>query len=231
MTISFDSQTNFWNSTSGPITDANTPGADLAGVLVLAAHEFDTDQVTGITYGGVAMTRIRSNVDVAGGVLFRTYVYFRGDSIPTGVQNLVVTRTNSANLIGQTIGLIAGADTEVVDHDGIDGNTASPTQAVLSYSGRTCVAFAIMLRAELVAGIASLSGQTQMLALDQGSWSMSIDRQTTPGTSDFTIGYTTANGVLSDNAFSAIALSEVAAAVTGSVRLVDGGFVNGGFAR
>lgn len=230
MTIAFDDQLNFWSGT-GNITDANTPIGTLAGVLALITHDFDTDLVTSVTYGGTALTRVRSNADSSGSLLFRTYCYFLGSSVPAGTQDLVVTRTGSQNLIGQTIGLTGATDLEVVDHDGIDGDTETPS-VTLQYGGRTSLAFAIVARTGTEANVTSLAGQTNMLRLDQGSWCVVIDRQTTPGTSDFTIGYTCAPGT-NDSAFSAIALSEVAAPPPGGTigRLVNGGLVNGGFVR
>lgn len=206
MTIGFD-RANFLGGTANPITDSNTPNAALSGVLVLMMHDTSPDLVTNVTYGGVALTRVRSNLDSSGGVTFRTYAYFLGSGVPAGTQNLVVTRTGDRNFIGYTIGLTGASNLEVVDDDGIDGNAANP-QVALQYAGRTCLAFCLMGHTAAIATVTSLANQTRVAGFDQGAWCIALDRQTAPGAADFTIGYTVATN---DNAFSAVAISEVVA--------------------
>src|SRR3990172_11880265 len=78
----------------------HTPAGTPSGVLVFVFTRSATLTVTGVTYGGVAMTAIGGGaaVDTAGEP-GRVDTYFLGASIPTGARPVVVSRTNNATVM------------------------------------------------------------------------------------------------------------------------------------
>jgi hypothetical protein len=120
MTIAHDSEVfGAAHSTAGAYTTAITPTNPPAGVCVIIVQGgVVTDLVTSVTYGGVLLTRRRFDTEAteAGGV----YIYWGAGTLPTGVQNVVVNRTGTANLRAMistmtvAAGRIVAIDTDAV---------------------------------------------------------------------------------------------------------------------
>jgi hypothetical protein len=81
-------------SATGTQTTSHAAGASVKGAVVLIHQNASTaDQVSGVTYGGAAMTRLRFNTESteAGAV----YIYWLS-GIATGTQNVAMTTTGTA---------------------------------------------------------------------------------------------------------------------------------------
>lgn len=93
----------------------HTPTGTPRGVLVYVfAGNNATNPVTGVTYGGSALSAVTSGeasdtADEPG----NCKAYFLGASVPTGAQSVVVSRTNNATeMYATAITVTAAADTE-----------------------------------------------------------------------------------------------------------------------
>lgn len=205
MAVAFDKVTEHSSGGADPVTFDHTPIGTPRGIVVLIMNNASsTDVVSSVTYGGVAMTRVRTDADTANEQM-RTWVYFLGSSIPTGTQTVSIDATTTIAPECFCVSVTADGDTEVQDHDGVSENAANP-QVTLSYGGKTCIAFGI-----IGSGLAStssltkLSGMSQLEWFDFGQQVCEGARQTTPGTSDFTYGYTAS---IDDVAMSVVAITE-----------------------
>jgi hypothetical protein len=210
MAIAFDSvfTESVRTGVEDPYTFNHTPGADLKGVAVCAVHGVSsTDHIVGMTYGGVAMARIKRNVDTATEP-GAAEIWFLGSGIPTGLQTISVDlasgTTDDFHFV--VIGFTGAADTEAVDSDGVDNNVANPS-VTLQYVGRTCAAIAALYGGGADgSAFAPNANCTTVHDHDLGAFYSEVIRQTTPGTADFAIGGTSATD---DVAFAAAAFSEV----------------------
>lgn len=118
-------------ATASAATWTHTPVGTPRGVLLAIVQGGGTgDQVSTVTYGGVAMTRVRSDIN-ATAELGRTYLYFLGSGIPTGAQTVSVTSTGTTPKYAVSHTFTANADTFVVASNGADlGVTANPSLTV-----------------------------------------------------------------------------------------------------
>ncbi len=106
----------------------HTPRGTTKGVIVMVAQTTaSTDRISGVTYGGVAMTRVQFAQDAAGEPGC-SYLYFLGSGIPTGAQTVSCTVSAGTEAKkGSSLGLIASGDTRVVTSGKVEGDTADPT--------------------------------------------------------------------------------------------------------
>lgn len=101
MAVAFDADSNVASST-GNLEWTHTPVGTPKGVAVLVLQPgpqtpgFGEDQVSGVTYGGVAMTRVLAAQLTTGGEQGVVYLYFLGSGIPTGAQTVKVTVKTTA---------------------------------------------------------------------------------------------------------------------------------------
>jgi len=205
VTVAFDAATEQVGS-ADPLSFTHTPVGTPRGVVVLGANGSSdtTDRVVGVTYGGVALTRVQTNIDSTG-ELGRVYIYFLGSGIPTGAQTVSVDKTAVAAFTAVAVTLTADADTVVLDSDGIDEDVANP-QVTLSYGGNSGLALCVLFSGTPDVPVGTLlSGMSRVHDNDLGVAVQTVDRQTTASITDFTIGYTLASD---DVAFSAIAIGE-----------------------
>lgn len=216
MAVAFDAQSSknkLAADTADPQDFTHTPVGTPRGILTLAAHgSNNTDSIDGVTYGGVACTRVRTDNDAAGEA-GRTYAYWLGSSIPTGAQTVSwnLNANTGTRWLFVCVSVTASDDTEVIDHDGISGDAANPS-VTLQYSSRTSLAVAILYSGAADATTFTENANcTSILEVDAGNFGFVGLRQTTAGSSDFAIGGTLASD---DVAYSAFALTEVVAAVT-----------------
>lgn len=220
--IDFDAKTASITSTTGLTswTFSHTPSGTPKGIVVMVVHpQSTTDYISGITYGGQALTRLQTAVDTAT-ERGRSDIWFLGTGVPSGTQDVVASFSSNFDLLKfQAVTLVTddGSDTEVLDSDLLQEDQADPS-VTLTYSGRVGIAFAALYGG----GIAptSFTPNANCTAMDEedfGSTYAKFIRQTTPGTSDFAIGGTAA---LDDVAYVAAAFAKVAASnATGSASL------------
>lgn len=180
---------------TSPDTLAHTPVGTPRGVVVFVASGAGaTDEVTGVTYGGVAMTRVAIATDTAV-ELGITYAYFLGSGIPTGTQNAVVTFDASApNGIKVTAvyTFTGNNDLEVADFDVVQEDTASPVQVTLDPAGQSGIAVAGFWsgRADNTMS-APISGTTEDGSAPFSGTYHAVFGHTDPDTAAATIGWTT----------------------------------------
>src|SRR5690349_6557173 len=124
---------NLRTGTTDPWTwSHNTGTTSPEGVVVMICHGTEsTDLVVSVTYGGVTMQRIQTNVDTATEA-GRSYIYFLNgtpNAVPTGTQTVSVdlTSATTTDIFGISYTLDGADDLVIVDSDGIDNNVANPS--------------------------------------------------------------------------------------------------------
>ena len=186
----------------------HTPAGTPRGVLVYVLTRSPTKTVTGVTYGGVAMTEIAGGaaVDTAGEAA-RVETFFLGAAVPTGAQTVTVSRTNNATIMYASAATqTAAGNTEVtgivlVTENGTyvqqsvnDGSPGSNSlRYAAGYSGGNNV---------LAAGAQS----TALNSIDFGSYTMTLVRETTAGQGARNVGF--AYGTADDRAAVHLAVRE-----------------------
>jgi hypothetical protein len=195
---------------SDPTEWTHTPAGTPRGIVVLLAHTTSSsDIVLAVTYGGVAMTRVRTDADVVGEV-GRTYIYFLGSALPVGVQTISVDRTEATSpMWGAGATLTASADLEVIDHDGLAADQADP-QVTLQFGGRGAISFSVVCSGHNApSALTDLASHSRIHDIDFGTLAGVASRLTTAQTTDDTIGYTATS---EDVALSAVAIAEIVGA-------------------
>jgi hypothetical protein len=216
MAVAYDAATEaIRTDTSDPYTGLSHTGraeasGGVQGVMVLIANApTATDQITGVTYGGVALAEVQQNTDTATEP-GNTQIWFVG----RGLSGLGGTQTVSVDMASGTtddqhivcVTFTASADLEVVARGGVTNNVANPS-VTLAIQGRTAITLGV-----IYSGLAAPSNLTvngNMSAVhdhDFGNYVTRVDRQTTVGTGDFTYSYTASTD---DVAMSVCAISEV----------------------
>jgi hypothetical protein len=212
-TIAFDAASNPTAGT-GNLSWTHTPVGVPKGVLVLIQQEVTAaDQVSGVTYGGVAMTEVALSplilaTSTEPGVL---YGYFLGSSIPTGAQTVVVTVTGSAEKHAACYSVTAGGDTAIDDTSVLDGAAVTdPSVTLQTTAGRTTfIAAALFSGQNAITSVTPGTDYTDVLEYDFGNQSGSWVRRTANGTGgNITVSWTAAS---EDAGALAVAIREVAA--------------------
>ena len=182
----------------------HTPVGTPRGAAVVVVQEGSTDQVSGVTYGGVAMTRVRSDVRTAteDG---RVYLYFLGAGVPTGAQTVTVTLTGAedTNAVSFTV-TSAAVDTVVDVSAGLDaGIIANPSLAI---SPTVAAEIYYGIFSGLAAPVTTVeTGSTHVAGKDYGTDSAMWARKSVAAGGATTIGYTAASD---DVCHSALAIKE-----------------------
>lgn len=204
MTVAFDatSGTAALVNTATTATWTHTPVGTPRAVVVLIPQDTSPDQISGVTYGGVALTRVRSDVRTTTEAC-RTYIYFLGSNIPAGAQTVGVTSTGTAAKWPQVISWTAAVDTGVTSQAGADaGIIANPS---LTLTPPQACGAAYVNASGLNAPVSTPeSGTTQAAARDLGTTSGHTGYKTAGGTT--TIGWTSASD---DVCHSAVAITEL----------------------
>lgn len=209
MTVAYDTATEAVRiDTSDPMTWTHTPVGTPRGVVVAVVHGVSsTDHVVGVTYGGVAMTRVVRATDTATEP-GAAELWFLGSGVPTGAQtvsaDLASATTDDIHGISWT--LTGAANLEVIDSDSISENAADPTRT-LQAGGRTKISIAAMYGGGAAPGGTLAAGNTLSHTHDLGAFYSQSCYETTVDNADHTIGWSTL--ATDDLAFVAIAVSEV----------------------
>lgn len=203
MAIGFDATATtsaaLYNAT---FTWTHTPAGTPRGVAVIVVQEGSTDQVSGVTYGGVAMTRVRSNVRTATEA-GRVYIYFLGSGLPAGAQTVQVTLTGTLDTNAASLTVTAAANTLVDVSEGLDaGIIANPS---LSISPTVAAEIFYGIFSGLAAPVTTVqTGSTHVIGRDYGTDSAMWARKSVSAGAT-TIGYTAASD---DVCHSALAIKE-----------------------
>src|SRR3990167_2462235 len=127
MAIAFDAGTHKTAETGTTLTYSPTVGAGANRILVVGASDGDTssDTITGITYGGVAMTRFPNGF--VGSAVASSFLYFLV-APATGANNVVVTCSLSHSLRSACASYTGAAQTGQPDSGANEANTATPVE-------------------------------------------------------------------------------------------------------
>jgi len=226
MAVAFDASTNGTqfrdNSNYGhpnPSTFTHTPVGTPRGVIVLLTQVAISanDCITGVTYGGVSMTRVPTNgfAQDTATELGAAYAYFLGSGIPTGAQTVSIAYDDNEESMKRAvcITLTASADTEVVASGRVQGDTANPSISLDSGAKTAFKAFALYSGQDAIANITNTAGMTRILAekLSEGNYCRVYGYRTTPGSGSETVVQTATSD---DVAMVGLAVAEMDAVAT-----------------
>jgi hypothetical protein len=195
MAVAFDAATNVAAGT-GNLSWTHTPVGTPKGIVVFIVQNAGaTDEVTSVTYGGVAMTEITgSPVLHSTGESGAVYAYFLGTGIPTGGQTVAVTvnATGSSKRAVAFSVTAATSRTKVQTQDAtINSDSLANPSVTLSLSSVSCwCAIGFHSGQNQPAGITPLASWTGYLEHDFGNQNAGFYRYDTVGTANVTAGWT-----------------------------------------
>ena len=177
-------------------TVSHTPvGTPKGAVVVIVGGAYDVDEVTGVTYGGTAMTRTVRAQDSAV-ELGVAYIYFLGSSVPTGAQDVVASYSQAGNQCEKVIGvytLTGTGDLSVLDYGAVNDDATNPSSS-LNAGAVTGIAIAGLYSGQdEVSYVTEGTGVTEDGTHDWGAYTGYFGHQATPATGVFSIGWTAAS--------------------------------------
>jgi hypothetical protein len=195
------------------------------GILIAAMHGgTSTDHLTGLTYGGQTLTRVRRDATTAAEPGASEW-WFRGTGIPTGTQDVVVSLSSATgdDIHFVSVTLDGDNDMEIIDHDGIGSASLVANPSVtLQYGGRMGLAFAAQysgLTAPTSITITPPMPVAKISSLDlAGNFTAAVSAQASAQTADFTYTHTSASD---DCTFSAVVVAQIVAAPASLVLPVE----------
>jgi hypothetical protein len=184
-------------STAATIDTTHTPvGTPKGAVVMIVQSGGTTDEVSGVTYGGQAMTRVRKQ-DRSGSSLElgAVYVYFLGTGLPTGAQTVGITSTGTLPKRAVVSTVTADGDTAVDTSNSGGAATGANPSLALTFSATLSEAEVYY---ELGSGLAAVistveAGGTHQFSHDFGSDVAMWARKHVSGASSTTMGYTAAS--------------------------------------
>lgn len=170
-------------TSTGTQNTTHAAGASAKGAVVLIAQNGSTaDQVSGVTYGGQSMTRVRFNTESteAGGV----YIYWLS-GIPTGSQTVAMTTTGTASkrLTVSTMNVAAGVPAIKITGQNSATSTsgANPTVTITGLnSAETHLGFLVIHSGLQTMTTTAGASWTRITSVDLGSQGNGFARLTTP---------------------------------------------------
>lgn len=178
--------------TVSPMEWTHTPVGTPRGAIVLIAAGAGTDTITGVTYGGVAMTRAVA-VNHGTGELGSAYIYHLGASVPTGAQTVSVTFTGGTPHSGCSVTVTADQDTSVDAFDSLSSDSAANPSITLTTSVDTITYGSITSGVNAPTAIAPDANHTDIQEVDLGATSTSmIRRSAVVASGSPTVGWTIA---------------------------------------
>ena len=200
------SSTSFDNN---DVSWTHTPVGTPRGVVVLIAQEGGaTDEVSGVTYGGVAMTRVRREVR-ATAEAGQVWIYFLGSGVPSGAQTVAVSlnTTPSSNDWAAHCATVTAATTTTESNPagGAGGTSAAAANPSLTIAPTAAAVLYYVIWTGLAAPVTTVqTGGTHNFGNDFGADSMMSSRKAVSAGST-TMGYTAASDVF---AHAAVGVSE-----------------------
>lgn len=214
MTVAHDTASESHTGTTGSESEASftwnhTPVGTPRGVLVFTlANTATQSNVSSVTYGGVNLPAVTGGYAVdTGGTTGFCRAWFVGESVPTGVQAVVVNRTSNANVIyAVAITVTADGDTEIVgtpvllQENGTLDEQAVDSGAVVAqrYAG---------LNSGLNDVASPGASSTALHSIDYSARTAAVVRETTAGSGSRSVGFTSAES--NDCAAVHLAVAEV----------------------
>lgn len=217
MALAFDAKTKSSASSGSPWTFTHTPVGVAKAVTLKLSSITATDNVSAISYGGVALTRIGRVVDSAGEA-GSAEIWALNSGIPTGPQTVSITFSGSTEKAACCETYTDSGDTVINVSAGTQDDQANPS-VTLDTGGATALRTGLVFSG--LVSPASLTPNGSMTAVDNhtfgtGSKCCRFDRETSPSSGATAMGYTSASD---DVAMFFVALESAGAgnAVTGSV--------------
>ena len=208
--IAYDNFTSSTGGTGDYAFDHTPVGTPRGAIVYVIVNGVSVAGVTGVTYGGTAMTQVSLSPALnATGELGACHTFFLGSSIPTGTQSVSVDATlgTEVSVAGCTT-LTAAQDTSVVTTGKVESNSDDNPSVTLSLGG---VSSFCMIGAWSGLGnlsMAPFTGWTDRFEHDFGNQNGLIYTYDTVGTTDVAAGYTAGSD---DVAMIAVAIRENAA--------------------
>lgn len=205
MSIVYDALSNATAGT-GNLSWTHTPSSTPTGVIVFIIQSGSpaSDQVSGVTYGGVAMTEASNAADApqaispispgaqsGGSDTSIVYTYFLKNSVPTGAQPVIVTVTGSASKTAVAVTITSTGTIQIQNGFYIrDGAAVNPSAVVELYGVECFCIEAFQSGQNAVSGITPFTNWTARYEEDLGSSTTGIYTYDILGTSDVTFGWT-----------------------------------------
>jgi hypothetical protein len=161
------------------------------GVVVFVHTQGTTDLVTGVTYGGVSLTRVTGGeaIDTAGEPA-RTDLFFLGSGLSSGNQTITVSRTSD------TATMYASAATVLADRDveafGVDTRAENQAPTVIGIDDGSPGTDSLRYAAAYYGGASPApagTGSTLLTDIDLGPRGASMVRETTAGQGVRNVGF------------------------------------------
>jgi hypothetical protein len=203
--VAFDAATvsTEWTGTT-PDTETHTPVGTPRGVLIFSMNAAATNDITGASYGTLALTEVPGSIAVDTATeTGHVKAYFAGSGIPTGAQSCTVTQSGGNGVTRRFYVLTV---TELVDVKVLQENAANP--GVTLDSGQRVALRVLALHSGLPsASIAPTAGLTAVFetAFATDARTHHLGRQTTPSSGATALSWT---GVSDDVALSGVAVAE-----------------------
>lgn len=190
-------------------TISYNPGQTIRGIgVILETPTHGTDVVSGITFGGNALTRYaeaHDNTTDPGSA----YFYYDGTSLASGTQNIVITVVGSTSIRGFIFSVLADTDTAVIAAGSQQENQANPQVVLYSGSKPSFVVAGVYSGLNAVSNLVDLAKQTRVQSDDFGTHITVSSVRTYLETNWFTIGWT---GAIESTAMAAGAVYEIGGA-------------------
>lgn len=208
MSIAYDAVSSLGSSsTSGGSFNWNhTPSGTPKGVVVFTFTNANADDATAVTYGGVSMTTEAGwrAADTAGEP-GDCKVWFLGSGVPTGTQNIVVTRNTSGNAmtgIAVTVTssqdsaihsagvVLAQGDQALAEKQPTDGNSGTGNSLYVAGAFSGCNDFQTFFTSAFVPDVLYPGGSsTYRAGFDFGTTVCMVVTRTSVGTGALDVGF------------------------------------------
>lgn len=242
MAIAYDAVSSLGSSsTSGSSFNWNhTPSGTPKGVVVFTFTNANADDATDVTYGGVTMTAVSGGraVDTAGEP-GDCKVWFLGSGVPTGMQNIVVTRNTSGNgMTGialtvtssqdsdiHTAGIVLAQEDQVLSEKSpTDGNSGTGNSLYVAGTFSGCNSFQTTLFTSLPSPSVLYPGgnSTWRAGFDFGTTVCGVVTRTNVGTGAQAVGFVTGLTPTEDVAAVHFAIKDVAGAPATAIKDIIG---------
>lgn len=212
MAIAHDAVSTSTSSTAA-LSFTHTPTGTPRGVVVLVGQgDSGVDLVTGVTYGGVAMTRAGAPALLTSGEVGAAFIYFLGSGIPTGAQTVAVS-IGAGVFTRQAVccTMTAAADTAVDQYATVvNANATNPSVSLATTAATTTSIYGLDWSGDSAAATSPAADLTEIVETTVGGATLSFVRKTALGSGGtIAVAWTYSND---EAAAAAVAVKESAAA-------------------
>lgn len=175
---------------TGDLSFTHTPSGTPTGVCVIILQAgSSSDQVTSVTYGGVAMTRHFQVSTTFGAISGRKYVYFLGRDVPTGAQTVAVTVSGAATKQACAMTVTGGTESEI-DSVGSNSGTGTNPATGITLRRRALLFAGLMTDLDDPSLVSPGGGMTQISETDLGTEVTAFARAIAQSPSVLSVGWT-----------------------------------------